>query len=165
MADKISKRGGDALLEAAESVFIPNDRQRKARNDFWSKWNLGPSKGEPTLSAAINETGCTSLTNWWNAPGFKDWFLNDMDHVQRLENLFDAGLDVLGHIITSSERDGDKLKAIELVAKLSMKIGKPEAVVTYADIDIGKMKIHELDAALRKLGAGELLDEKKEDKD
>jgi len=147
-----NKDNENALLTLAEEVFVPTTEMRKIKQKFWYSWKQGPSKGDITIAQVINITGCRSVETWAKRPGFKEWLINDQEHGQRLEYLFDIGLDALESLILTGERAGDKLKAIEQVAKLSQKIGKPEAQIRFMDQDIQEMNEKQIDAYLKKLG-------------
>jgi len=148
-------------LSLAEDVFKPTVEQRKIKQKFWYSWKQGPSKGEITIAQVINITECRAVETWARVPGFKEWLINDQEHGQRLEYLFDLGLDALEQLIMTGERAGDRLKAIELVAKLSQKIGRPEAQIKYMDEDVQSMTEKQVDEYLAKKGIrGEQNEEK-----
>ncbi len=146
---KITKTG-KTLETVAEELFKPSVPQRKVKAAFWASWKEGPSKGKPTISAAIEVTRCSTLENWAQEAGFREWFFNDQDHLQRLEYLFDMGLDMLEEIMETGDKAADKLKAFEYVAKLAQKLNKPETVIKYMDKGVQDMDIEELDAFIKK---------------
>ena len=158
-----NKDSEDKFLALADDIFVPTIEMRKLKQKFFYSWNQGPSKGAPTIAQVIETTKSRSIETWSRKPGFKEWFFNDQEAGQKLEYLFDIGLDALEALIISGERASDRLKAIELVAKLSQKIGKPEAQVKYLDEDIQGMNERQLDEYLRKVGV--LGDGEKESKE
>lgn len=145
---------GGTLESIMDEVFIPNARQRRVKASFWASWNAGPSKGKPTLAAAIEITKCPAIETWAKNPKFKEYFFNDQDHAQRLEYLFDLGLDTLEEVMTTAEKASDRLKAVETVAKLAQKLGRPEAEVKYLDKDVQSMDLNELENVIKKLLPG-----------
>jgi len=161
---KVTKTG--KTLEAiADDVFIPKARQRRIKAKFWASWREGPSKGEPTLSAAIEVTKCSTIETWAQEPGFTNWFMNDQDHQQRLEYLFDMGLDMLEDTMQTAEKAADRLKAFEYVAKLAHKLTKQETEIKYLDKEIQTMSEAEIEKLIKKHSAPTLpggSDEKEE---
>jgi hypothetical protein len=146
-----TRETGDTLLSLVDEVFKPTKKQREVKAAFWHSWKQGPSSGTPTLAAAIQITGCQALETWAKSPKFNEYFFNDQEHGQRLEALFDRGLDVLEEIMLSSDRAADRLKAFEYIAKLSDKISKPEKEVKYIDKDVQSMDSQELEALIKKM--------------
>jgi len=151
---KITTNDEKAMLSLADEVFVPTSEMRRIKQKFLYSLKQGPTKGEPTIAQAIVITGCRHIESWSKKPGFKEWMFNDEEHGQKLEYLFDIGLDALESLIVGGERPGDRLKAIELVAKLSQKINKPETKQVYLDSDIQEMNERQIDEYLKKLGIG-----------
>lgn len=142
---------GKRLEELVDELFRPTARQREIKNSFWYSWKQGPTKSKPTLAAAIEITGCPTIEKWSSEDTrFKGWFLNDQDHGQRLEVLFDKSIDVLEDIMYAADKSSDRLKAIEIIAKLAQKINKPETEVKFLDSDIQNMSLVELEEMIKK---------------
>jgi len=143
---------GRTLESISDDVFVPNSKQREIKSAFWYSWSQGPSKGAPTIAAAVEITRCSAIESWAKVPNFKEWFFNDQSHGQRLEGLFDMGLDMLEEIMTTAEKAGDRLRAFEYVAKLSQKLNKPETEIRYLDKDIQDMDLEKLGEVIKQLG-------------
>lgn len=150
---KVTKTG-EILESVVDDIFTPTKRQREVKAQFWTSWKMGPTKGDPSMTAIIHETGCNAIETWWKNPAFQRWFLNERDTMQRLEYLFDLGIDVLEEVITSAEKASDRLKGIEMIAKLTQKLGKPEAEVKYLDGDVQGMDEKQLEEYIKKLLPG-----------
>lgn len=123
-----------ALADELQSLYIPTANDKRLKAEFWAKMretlSLNPEGTQLTL---IEASRCVSnskaLVEAWKRPGFKEWFGNGDEARQKLEHLFDIGLDSLEHIFkdTDPKSSGSKVAALKLVAELARKFPKQES--------------------------------------
>lgn len=126
------------------SVFQADRNQRRAKSNFWTHFGSANS-GVPLqedLATALRFGADKRISQWWDLPGFQDWFLNRDEFRQRLEFLSHLSLDVLEEIVTSKQSSNmDKLQALKMILAAQPK-EVSEAEV--ADAVIAKMTKQQL---------------------
>lgn len=123
-------------------TFQPRPEHRRARANFWSNWELaggntlpdaqnspenrsgepgrGAGQGDVNLAMALRYGGDSRISQWWDLPGFRDWFTNSEEFRQRVEYIAQLALDELEGVLTDpAARSGDKLTA----AKMALEVG------------------------------------------
>lgn len=154
---KVNHQAVSALAEEVGLVsFTPSADQRKMKARFWAKREASPfgtdiSKLGPEEIA--RQTRCSALVNWWKKPGFKDWFLNNNEHRERLEYLFDLALNAAEDILlnTDPKAQAARVNMVKTISELASKMPNKQQTVVL-DRDIAKMDEHQLREYLSKHG-------------
>lgn len=114
-----------------DSVFQPTPDQRKAKSSFWAVFGtdpegtLGPAEN---LVTALRFGGDKRIRQWWDTPGFQDWFFNRDEFRQRVEYLANLALDNLEEILTARNvTSTDKLNAIKILMQVGRKLPTGQA--------------------------------------
>jgi hypothetical protein len=117
----------EALVE--DVVFRPTEEHRKLKSRFLSRIADNPlvdasEMGLHDIQAII---GTSSLGKHWNAPGFRDWFLNVGEYQERMEELFSLALDAARDILVSQDpkSQGARASMVKTMAELAGKM-KPK---------------------------------------
>lgn len=132
MTKQINNKGKpdiEVLGELHDAItFVPTDIQRKVKAMFWAKQADLPfiDTAMITLNYVIKQTGTAKVKDWWEKPGFKQWFLNQDETRQRLEYLYGLALDALQEMLinTDPKAQSARVKAVQLIAELANKVPK-----------------------------------------
>lgn len=144
--DIISK----AIESAVESLFKPTHDHRKAKSAFWHAVGEGlvPSHGPDTeLLIAAKYANDSRIQQWWDLPGFIDWFLNREDFRQQAAYVGELSLSELEKILRS-EWSKEKLPAIKLGLEVAGKLQKADSEP--ADNQIANMTKKQLEDYISK---------------
>lgn len=136
------------------SVFQPLPEHIRAKSNFWTYFGTGegsPLPRDPNLATALQFSGDKRISQWWDIPGFQDWFLNRDEFRQRMEYLSNLALDQLEGILTSGVvASSDKLSAIKLIMQVAEKVPTNKAAETEGvDAMIAKMSKVQLEEYIR----------------
>lgn len=127
------------LTSRAENPFTPTNDQKKAKSQFWTSFSSGAvvPPDSPNLSIAAQYAGNSHIRQWWELPGFVEWFWNQNEFDERLDYLAQIALDQLEIMVSSARTsDSSRIAAIKMILEASKKVGKTE---TYADEKVSKM--------------------------
>ena len=76
------------------------------------------------------------VEKWWPNERFRAWFLDARSFENEAEALASAALGVIGSIMYTGEKDGDRLSAAKLLVEIAGKIKKNKVEVKYLDESI-----------------------------
>lgn len=159
MPQKAVKKATNALAELAEdsgALFTPNRGQRAIKARFWTILSNSMTSKNP-LEMSTVEVMRTVRDNrlgaWINIPGFKDWFFNSTEHIERLEYLFDLALIAAEEILLSDDPKSAnaKVQMIRVIAELAKKMPQ-KGGDNFQDEKISRMSKHELEEFLKSQG-------------
>jgi len=156
MTKQINTQAVEVVGDIHDSLFfVPTDIQRRVKAAFWAKQADMPfmDASQITLKFVIAQTGTAKLKDWWDKPGFKQWFLNQEEARQKLEYLYNLALDTLQEMLinTDPKAQSARVKAVQLIAELANKVPKKD-MVDVADRAIQAMDRQALLAFLEKNG-------------
>lgn len=156
----IKKVNHQAVASLAEEVgivsFAPSADQRKMKARFWAQVEnspFGPNVANLGPEEIARKTKCSALVNWWKRPGFKDWFLNNNEHRERLEYLFDLALNAAEDILlnTDPKAQAARVNMVKTISELASKMPNKQQTVVL-DRDIAKMDESQLREYLSRHG-------------
>lgn len=105
-----------------------------------------------SLAQALEVTQAPQLRKWWAEDGFQDWFLNREEAKERLQYLFQKGLDAAENILDNPEANANaKANILKLLAEMTGHLTK-KPVDRFADEQVNKMSEEQLKAYLEKKG-------------
>lgn len=142
-------------MESLEKlVFIPDEEMRQCKACFWAKVQDKPhvNVDELTLVAVMYEVPDSRLREWWHIDGFKDWFTNKSEVMQRLEYIITLGLDAVQDLMGSrdSKVAGAQVKALEMCMRLTNREPAKVKEVKLIDKEVQDMTEAELDEFIAK---------------
>ena len=147
----VKKSGKTSLKKMADSViFKPSPIQNRIKIKFWKKFEGSPFAGgeEPSLTLALQMTGASSLKEWWPLDGFKEWFFNKTEALEKTEYLYLTALDTLEDILRNPEAQASaRVNAAKLVFEAADKMPS-RYKEKYADEQVGKMDQKQLEGLL-----------------
>jgi hypothetical protein len=89
----------EAIVAAAEVAFKPCRDQRMAKAAFYTAIKgLGIDIAHLDIDTVARYCSHAALYNWWELPGFKDWFRNAEIHKHKVRMLLDRQLELLEEI-------------------------------------------------------------------
>lgn len=141
---KVNHRAVTALAEEVGIInFTPSSDQRKMKARFWAQVEnspFGPNVVNLGPEEIARKTKCSALVNWWKKPGFKDWFLNNNEHRERLEYLFDLALNAAEDILlnTDPKAQAARVNMVKTISELASKMPNKQQTIVL-DRDIAKM--------------------------
>ena len=130
--------------------FQPTDLHKRAKYAFWAHFfstgELPP--GNIELATASRLSGFQDeLLEWWDLPGFQEWFGNGEEFRQKVEYLATAALDVLQELLLDSNaKTTDRLQAAKMSLEVASKFPKQAAKEAYVDDKIAEMSKKELES-------------------
>jgi hypothetical protein len=150
------------LSDVADVVeFTPTQDHRRAKSNLWTSISeqgisLPPN---PELQLVAQYAGDRRIQQWWDIPGFQDWFLNRQEFRQRVDALSQLALDEMERILISTDPKTAtaKVAVIRMALEASGKLAEAnkKAEVETADEKIAKMTKQELEEFIRnRLPAG-----------
>lgn len=153
-------------MNEMDVVFLPSPPQRRAKSKFWVRYDSLLGAPETLSSSDIaNITQEPTITKWWSQPYFKEWFLNKEEEKERLDYLYNLGLDSLEQLFLNPEANHNaRVNALKVIALLASK--EPSKNEKFSDEDIQRMDKIKLRAYIQKY-APLLIEDKpnKSDKD
>jgi hypothetical protein len=156
------------LTDIVEDLeFCPTDAMRAAKSAFWAIGKDSPlvDPAEVSLATVQQISPDGRLNRWWGTPGFSEWFTNQQEWRQRIEYLFNVGLDAVEEVFRDEEAPPTaKIRAFEIMARLTEKEPAKVTEVRYHDAQINNMNAQQLKAWLERQGyTKELTNGKEED--
>ena len=144
------------LAEETGALFQPTKAQRALKARFWTILsNSMTSKNPHQMSQMeISRTVRDSrILNWWGLAGFQDWFMNNTEHIERLEYLFDLALTAAEDVLLSDDpkTSNAKVNMVKIIAELAKKMPSKGAE-KFQDEAINKMSPEELRSYLSQHG-------------
>lgn len=144
------------LAEETGALFQPTKAQRALKARFWtivsnSLMSTSPHQmSQMEISKTVRDS---RIMNWWNLPGFQDWFLNNTEHIERLEYLFDLALTTAEEVLLSDDPKSAnaKVNMVKIIAELARKMPS-KGGDKFQDEAIGKMSPEELRSYLSQHG-------------
>lgn len=121
MSDNVLTR---LLAEISDVVeFTPTKDHRRAKSNFWTSVveqdvSLPP---DPDMLTVARYAGDRRLEQWWDIPGFRDWFLNRQEFMQRVDTLTQLALDEMERILTSTDPKSNTAKVA--VMRMALEAG------------------------------------------
>lgn len=113
------------LANAAELVYIPTERERRYKAQFWARTQDNPlfASGDLTLAAVRQVLDTEALNASWNQPGFQAWFSNRQEFRERIEYLADLALDQMEQILVNQDPKAQsaRVNTIKIIAELASK--------------------------------------------
>lgn len=144
------------LSDVADVVeFTPNQDHRRAKSNLWTAVaeqgiSLPP---DPPMQLVAQYAGDRRLQQWWDIPGFQDWFLNRQEFRQRVDALSQLALDEMERILTSTDPKTAtaKVAVIRMALEASGKLAEASRSrdSDTADEKIAKMSQKELEEFIR----------------
>lgn len=153
------KRTTTALEEMAEEVgigFVPNRAQRALKARFWTLLanSFNPrNPHEMTNMEIAKVVRDNRVLAWFGTPGFKDWFMNSTEHIERLEYLFDLALQAAEDVLLCDDPKAmsARVNMVRVIAELAKKMPS-KGQEQYQDEKIAKMSKEELEKFLADQG-------------
>lgn len=131
----------------SDLVFIPTAGQRKVKAKYWLKssglkfTDMGPDL--PQIQRVVREK---RLPDWWQIPGFKEWFRNEEEFRERVEYITNLALDAIEEVLRDTEAKGTtRIAAAKLALDVGDKMPKNDIQV-FSDAKINQMDASELEA-------------------
>lgn len=145
------------LSDVADVVeFTPTQDHRRAKSNFWLsvvEQGISLPSPDPDLATVAQFAGDRRIAQWWDIPGFQDWFLNRQEFRQRVDAMSQLALDEMERILISTDPKTATAKvavirmALEASGKLA-EANKSREVET-TDEKIAKMTQKELEEFIR----------------
>jgi hypothetical protein len=153
MSNKTSDIFSHILDQVRDTVtFVPNNDQKRARSNFWiTVGELGLDVGANSgVATALQHSGDRRVAEWWNLPGFSDWFLNREEFRQRVDFLASLALDELEVVLRTPGHKDKIVVAKMLLEERNKRLAASEGA-TGADLGdkLSKMSRAELDAFIK----------------
>jgi hypothetical protein len=148
-------------------IFRPSYEQVQVKAAFWAKFSANPLTDTqnidlPTAQKFVNDP---RLEKWWTHYGFKEWFLNEEEFLQRLQAIAFLALGTLEEVLMNPDANPSaRVNAAKLAFEAANKMPqKWQKGPQYLDTDIQKMDQAQLENFLRQKSlapAGETDDSK-----
>lgn len=147
------------------NVFSPAVEHRRAKSTFWSYFatsdELPPE--DISLSIALKYSADRRVSQWWDLPGFQDWFSNKDEFRQRMEYLSNLALDRLEAILVDSKgQAASQVAAAKLIMEVSRKMPSKASEEQFVDEKIHLMDKKQLEEyisrGMRLLPSPEIVD-------
>ena len=107
----------------ADILWRPTEAQVRVKSKFWSKWAVSPMLHgkEPSKDLIRQLTSSVKVDEWWERPGFKEWFLNSTSNDDRLQWLVHLALNAAQDLLLSDDSRNSTARAamIRLVLDLA----------------------------------------------
>lgn len=143
-------------VEQLESPFRVTEAMRMVKAAFWAKAVDSPlvsPSGPLTLPSVQRLVDAPQLERWWSLPGFPEWFANSDEVRQRLEWAVNLGIDAVVEILADPGAPPmAKIRAFEIVSRLTGKEPAKKSEVKYTDDHIQRMNSAQLRAYLAREG-------------
>lgn len=155
MDKKIQSKLEALLVNAKETtIFSPSSDQRKAKNRFWvaiADKGIPEVPPEEEFALASQFAGDSRIDKWWDLAGFREWFLNSREFVQRLEYLSHVVLDTMEDILVNPDAQANaRVAAGKIILEAAGKVGrKSDSDGKYADEQVQKMDRRQLEEFIR----------------
>lgn len=134
-------------------IFRPTYEQVQVKAAFWAKFSENPLVDSqnidlPTAQKFVNDP---RLEKWWTHYGFKEWFLNEEEFVQRLQAIAFLALGTLEEVLSNPDANPSaRVNAAKLAFEAANKMPqKWQKGPQYLDTDIQKMDQAQLENFLR----------------
>lgn len=154
------------LAEIVEDkIFLPHPSQRKAKSAFWVKFSSNPiaDASNITQELIVRFTGEERVRKWWKVSGFKEWFCNEDEFVERVDYLANLALDTMEEILSNPDSNPSaRINAAKLTMEIANKMPQKFQKQIYLDEQIQKMDASQLEAFIKK-ASPELLTAAKEE--
>lgn len=155
--EQVAAENLDPAIFHEDLSFQPSPIQQSLKAQFWARFIPGPLDDPkkltlPLVQSIVNDA---KLKRYWNLPGFKEWFSNQNENVERVEYLWAVGLDAAEQILRdSSTNPAVKVNLLKLLADVTGRLSSKNRPVEekYADEAINKMSQDELKEWLSKKG-------------
>jgi hypothetical protein len=144
------------LAEAAGIGFVPNRAQRALKARFWTLLanSFNPRNPHEMTNMEIAKTVRDNrVLAWFGTPGFKDWFMNSTEHIERLEYLFDLALQAAEDVLLCDDPKAmsARVNMVRVIAELAKKMPS-RGQEQFQDEKISKMSKAELEDFLAQQG-------------
>jgi hypothetical protein len=137
-----------SLQKHSSNSFRPEDSHRRAKGAFWSHF-FSSGDVPPALidaAAAARFSGFLEVLDWWETPGFPEWFGNGEEFRQKVEYVSYLGLDVLQEVLSDrNARAADRLSAARMALEIASKFPKSNQKEQFADEKISEMDKKQLE--------------------
>jgi hypothetical protein len=134
-----------------EAEFLPSPSQRAAKSRFWVRYDKA-LLGEPetlSLAAIARVVKDNRLDKWFSQSGFREWFLNQDEAKERLDYIWNLGLDRIEAILQNDESNPNA--QVNAFKQISILAGKePQKNQEFTDEDIQRMPKEKLKAYIEK---------------
>lgn len=107
---------------ASDITYLPSPEQRKAKEAFWVRFNNNPicTSEQISLSVVDSILGDSRLSRWWPQLGFKEWFTNREEFLERAGYLLHRWMDRFEELILN--KPDVQVSAFVSAGKLLMEI-------------------------------------------
>lgn len=144
------------LAEESGALFSPTKSQRALKARFWTIISGSISGINPhkmTTMEIAKTVRDNRVMNWWPTPGFKDWFMNNTEHVERLEYLFDLALTAAEEVLLNPDPKASnaKVNMVKIISELAKKM-PTKGSEKFQDEQISKMSKEQLESYLAQHG-------------
>jgi hypothetical protein len=148
---KKSKELRSAIEAEIDMTCDISDEMRKVKAAFWAAYQDNPVHSVITLSMVLQVTNENKVKQWWNLPGFKEWFCNKDEFRQRVEYLANVALDTIEQILINPDANPNaRQNAAKLMIEVANKMPSRHAKEKFLDAQIQEMGKRELEAYIRK---------------
>jgi hypothetical protein len=136
-------------------VWTPSVNDKKVKARFWTRYRDNPTydTNSITVSEVQQVIGQDAgIARKWSLPEYREWFLNQGEHRERLEYLFDLALNAAEDILlnTDPKAQSARVNMVKAIADLAGKSARDQG--QYKDQAIGKMDKEQLAAYLERHG-------------
>lgn len=146
----------EQLAEEQGLLFTPSKAQRAIKARFWtivSHSFSGQNPHQMTPMQIAQTVRDNRVMNWWPVSGFKDWFLNNTEHIERLEYLFDLSLTAAEEVLLSTDPKmaNAKVNMVKIISELAKKMPS-KGGDQFQDEQIARMSKEQLESYLLQHG-------------
>lgn len=136
------------VQQHSSNSFQPTDAHRKAKTAFWSHFfQTGETAPESIeAAAAARLSGFNEVVQWYEIPGFREWFSNGEEFRQRVEYVSNLALDFIQETLQDrNARPGDKMQAAKMALEVASKFPKSAPKEQVLDEKIAEMDRKQLE--------------------
>lgn len=138
----------DITRIVAQSQFTPTAAQIRRRKQFWDK-QAGDLPEDITVDQALQYGAHTAIRQWWNIPGFTEWFLDRDYSKHEAEALLHTAMQKLQAVLRDSGDNAELINAAKEARNLHAQLhNKPAESDSTGDSEIDKMSREELEQFL-----------------
>jgi len=141
----------DNVVELVE--FSPSPAMRQAKAKFWVRYNEMPLADESTINSTLAQqlSGNTTVGKWWKQPGFKEWFTNSKEWVQRIEYLALLSLDAAEEVLLDPQAPAAaKVNLIKAINELANKLPSKSKEIKFIDGAVADMDEKQLSEFIKR---------------
>lgn len=92
---KVRTPSRDVSTAAQDLIYRPSNPQRLVKARFWTQYrdDMTVEPDKITAAQVMQIVDEPKVASWWKEPGFRSWFVNDNEHVERAEYVYGLWMD------------------------------------------------------------------------